>query len=301
MLLWWSCALRPPARARRGARVRPAAGPRSRNRILFPVLAEQLRSLHLACKSKMGAVRSSWGARSAVTLFLASGVVLCVDGLTLLELKTSIAAAPGGSGPASAGQRVRGDPPDSLPMPSRRCPPARAPHAAQRAVADGAQARTLAAPPDARAVPHLHARQQVPPDTASPSCPRPRGQRAARPTPPAEPLLPLSSQACAARAIRSRPPLMVAVQPGTGTMSAEEPLDGPTFHKSISAPDPIPKAGRRRAMELMESGALFRYSPGFISETSLAEADIADYTGFKYAVGFNSCGSALFIGLKVRR
>jgi len=92
---------------------------------------------------------------------------------------------------------------------------------------------------------------------------------------------------------------MVAVQPGTGSVTDEEPIQGPTFSKAISAPDPIPEAGRRRAMELMESGALFRYTPGYLSETALAEADMAEYTGFKYVVGFNSCGSALFIALKV--
>jgi len=77
---------------------------------------------------------------------------------------------------------------------------------------------------------------------------------------------------------------MVAVQTGVSSMAAEEPLEGPIFTKSISAPDPIPESGRRRALELMESGALFRYSPGFLSETALAEADMVDYTGFKYAI-----------------
>lgn len=48
----------------------------------------------------------------------------------------------------------------------------------------------------------------------------------------------------------------------------------------------------------MSTGALFRYQPGVLSETALAEAAMCDYTGFKYAVGFNSCGSALFIALK---
>ena len=48
----------------------------------------------------------------------------------------------------------------------------------------------------------------------------------------------------------------------------------------------------------MQSGALFRYTPGHLSETALAEADMVDYTGFRYCVGFNSCGSALFIALK---
>ena len=44
----------------------------------------------------------------------------------------------------------------------------------------------------------------------------------------------------------------------------------------------------------MKSGALFRYTPGVVSETALAEDAWCDYAGFDYAVGFNSCGSALF-------
>ena len=48
----------------------------------------------------------------------------------------------------------------------------------------------------------------------------------------------------------------------------------------------------------MKSGALFRYTPGVESETALAEWDMTERTGFKYSVGFNSCGSALFIALK---
>lgn len=75
-------------------------------------------------------------------------------------------------------------------------------------------------------------------------------------------------------------------------------ISGPTFDKRLSTPDPVPMEGRLRATELMGSGALFRYTPGVLSETALAEKAIVDYTGFKYAVGFNSCGSALFIALK---
>jgi hypothetical protein len=33
------------------------------------------------------------------------------------------------------------------------------------------------------------------------------------------------------------------------------------------------------------------------SQVALAEQAIAGYTGFKYAVGFNSCGSAIFVSL----
>ena len=45
-----------------------------------------------------------------------------------------------------------------------------------------------------------------------------------------------------------------------------------------------------------ETAALI--TPGVESETALAEWDMCEATGFKYSVGFNSCGSALFIALK---
>lgn len=83
-----------------------------------------------------------------------------------------------------------------------------------------------------------------------------------------------------------------------GARPAVNGVSGPTFNKPLSMPDPIPEAGQQRALELMKSGALFRYTPGVLSETSLAEADMCEATGFKYSVGFNSAGSALFIALK---
>lgn len=76
------------------------------------------------------------------------------------------------------------------------------------------------------------------------------------------------------------------------------PAVGPQFSKRLSQPDPVPLEGQTRALELLKSGELFRYTPGVLSEVALAEEAITTYTGFKYAVGFNSCGSALFIALK---
>jgi len=99
----------------------------------------------------------------------------------------------------------------------------------------------------------------------------------------------------------------LAVQPGVTLPATSAPsvgtaatpaIDGPTFSKPLSTPDAVPMAGQLRAMELMQSGALFRYTPGVLSETALAEEAICQYSGFKYSVGFNSCGSALFIALK---
>ena len=78
---------------------------------------------------------------------------------------------------------------------------------------------------------------------------------------------------------------------GTGTsqfvskvVSTSVPVTGPTFSKPLSTPDPIPESGRNRAMELMESGALFRYQPGVASEVAQVESDMCEYTGFKYTV-----------------
>lgn len=50
----------------------------------------------------------------------------------------------------------------------------------------------------------------------------------------------------------------------------------------------------------MQTGRLYRYNiaPGEQSVVSMCEQEICDYTGFKYCVGLNSCGSALMLLLK---
>lgn len=86
------------------------------------------------------------------------------------------------------------------------------------------------------------------------------------------------------------------------------------FTKSFSTPDPIPSKGIERAKQIMNSGHLFRYNPLNIpenivpnknsnrdtlhSEVSLFEKEFCEYTGHKYAVAVNSCGSAMFLALK---
>uniref|UniRef100_A0A7S4A9B3 Aminotransferase class I/classII domain-containing protein n=1 Tax=Pseudo-nitzschia australis TaxID=44445 RepID=A0A7S4A9B3_9STRA len=68
----------------------------------------------------------------------------------------------------------------------------------------------------------------------------------------------------------------------------------------IKTPDPIPVEGQEAALELMKTGRLYRYNvgPGEESAVSICEKEICDYTGFKYCVGLNSCGSALMLLLK---
>lgn len=73
-----------------------------------------------------------------------------------------------------------------------------------------------------------------------------------------------------------------------------------TLNKSIKLADPIPEAGISRAVELMESGRLFRFDrdADTLDEVSRCEVDIAKYMDFSYAVGMNSCGSAIYLALK---
>lgn len=84
------------------------------------------------------------------------------------------------------------------------------------------------------------------------------------------------------------------------------------FTKSFDAPNPIPSKGINNAISLMKNGMLYRY--GHIdseinfdgddsihaneSEVSKLELAFSQYTGHKYVVAVNSCGSAMFIALK---
>eukprot|EP00521_Asterionellopsis_glacialis_P012830 CAMPEP_0195308154 /NCGR_PEP_ID=MMETSP0707-20130614/38079_1 /TAXON_ID=33640 /ORGANISM="Asterionellopsis glacialis, Strain CCMP134" /LENGTH=443 /DNA_ID=CAMNT_0040372413 /DNA_START=898 /DNA_END=2229 /DNA_ORIENTATION=+ len=70
--------------------------------------------------------------------------------------------------------------------------------------------------------------------------------------------------------------------------------------RDIKTPDPVPDAGVEAAVELMKSGRMYRYNvaPGEDSMVSQTEIDVAAYTGHKYCVALNSCGSALMLLLK---
>lgn len=70
--------------------------------------------------------------------------------------------------------------------------------------------------------------------------------------------------------------------------------------KDIKTPDPVPFEGQQAALELMQSGRMYRYNVGKGEESvvSMCEIDIAAYTGHKYCVALNSCGSALMLLLK---
>lgn len=70
--------------------------------------------------------------------------------------------------------------------------------------------------------------------------------------------------------------------------------------RDIKTPDPVPVEGQEAALELMRTGRMYRYNVKDAAESvvSQCEKEIADYTGHKYCVALNSCGSALMLLLK---
>lgn len=70
--------------------------------------------------------------------------------------------------------------------------------------------------------------------------------------------------------------------------------------RDIKTPDPVPEEGQMEALELMKSGRMYRYNVAKAEDSvvSKCEQEIAEYTGHKYCVALNSCGSALMLLLK---
>ena len=70
--------------------------------------------------------------------------------------------------------------------------------------------------------------------------------------------------------------------------------------RDIKTPDPVPEEGQKEALELMKSGRMYRYNVAKAEDSivSKCEQEIAAYTGHKYCVALNSCGSALMLLLK---
>lgn len=62
----------------------------------------------------------------------------------------------------------------------------------------------------------------------------------------------------------------------------------------------MPFEGQQAALELMQTGRMYRYNIGKGEESvvSQTEIEVAAYTGHKYCVALNSCGSALMLLLK---
>ena len=71
------------------------------------------------------------------------------------------------------------------------------------------------------------------------------------------------------------------------------------FTKEFTRQEPIPEAGIKRALELMQSGRLHRYNTasGEESDVALLEKEYAEYVGAKYCLGLSSCGSSIYVAL----
>eukprot|EP00571_Detonula_confervacea_P016535 CAMPEP_0172309872 /NCGR_PEP_ID=MMETSP1058-20130122/10812_1 /TAXON_ID=83371 /ORGANISM="Detonula confervacea, Strain CCMP 353" /LENGTH=433 /DNA_ID=CAMNT_0013022585 /DNA_START=57 /DNA_END=1358 /DNA_ORIENTATION=+ len=70
--------------------------------------------------------------------------------------------------------------------------------------------------------------------------------------------------------------------------------------RDIKTPDPVPQSGIDEAVELMKTGRMYRYNVANAAESvvSKCEVEIAEYTGHKYCVALNSCGSAIMLMMK---
>ena len=70
--------------------------------------------------------------------------------------------------------------------------------------------------------------------------------------------------------------------------------------RDIKTPDPIPLEGQQVALDIMQSGRLYRYNVAKAEEAEVCKTEkaLTDYTGHKYCVALNSCGSALMLLLK---
>jgi len=85
----------------------------------------------------------------------------------------------------------------------------------------------------------------------------------------------------------------IATQSNTAT--------GRTFiTRDIKTPDPVPVAGQEEALGLMKTGRMYRYNIGKGEESvvSKCEQEVIAYTGHKYCVALNSCGSAIMLMMK---
>uniref|UniRef100_A0A7S2SV05 Aminotransferase class I/classII domain-containing protein n=1 Tax=Rhizochromulina marina TaxID=1034831 RepID=A0A7S2SV05_9STRA len=70
--------------------------------------------------------------------------------------------------------------------------------------------------------------------------------------------------------------------------------------RDIKTPDPVPQSGIDEAVSLMSTGRMYRYNVPNAQESvvSKCEVEIAEYTGHKYCVALNSCGSAIMLMMK---
>lgn len=97
--------------------------------------------------------------------------------------------------------------------------------------------------------------------------------------------------------------MVLSLSANSGNALLTNPLKTTTrtfITRDIKTPDPVPVSGQEEALELMRSGRMYRYNvkPGEDSVVSKCEEEVSAYTGHKYCVGLNSCGSAIMLMMK---
>jgi len=92
---------------------------------------------------------------------------------------------------------------------------------------------------------------------------------------------------------------MVATNP-MGTQVSSSAMSRTFIKRDIKTPDPVPVEGQEAALELMKTGRMYRYNiaKGEESVVSQCEVELSAYTGHKYCVALNSCGSAIMLMMK---
>lgn len=79
----------------------------------------------------------------------------------------------------------------------------------------------------------------------------------------------------------------------------EVKTEGPKLVKPYKGPHTVSEEGIARISDMLRKGDLFRYGgndEGAL-QVSYAESEFAAYTGHKFCVGLNSCGSAIWLAL----
>ena len=73
------------------------------------------------------------------------------------------------------------------------------------------------------------------------------------------------------------------------------------FKKDFTQQEPLPQRAIEAAVKILQTGKLFRYNTeaGEAGETALLEQEFAKYIGKKYCLACSSCGSAIYLALKI--
>lgn len=113
----------------------------------------------------------------------------------------------------------------------------------------------------------------------------------------------LAAVLCLARCDGFASTTMVTSLPRPAALGVEQQSKPAVFKKDFSKPMQMPEESILAATDVLRSGRLNRYSSGAVSQVAKAEEELVAFTkqgsgpGVDYALGVNSCSSAILIGL----